>query len=224
MASIEERGSHGRWKILLFADSRSPIPLCVARTHRPNHNNLFSSIFIHSTIFSLALYNNFSSLLPFNTSLSSSSSNFVHHHHVFQRPKQGNILHLSLFFSFFFLSKFWHVNVCMRIWFQNQVLVERLLTQMLLNSSQMLHQAWVLLITAKPPSWNWSRRRSIAMWSLRLMRRKGRLWLRRPVAPLRAMMISLHLCLRMIADMPSLTSISSLLRIVKRAKSSSLHG
>lgn len=136
-------------------------------------------------------------------------------------------LTLSFIFCHVLVSLVWSsfvmwVFVC--VWFQNQVLVERLLTQMRLNSSQMLHQAWVLLITAKTPSWNWSRRRSIAMWSLRLMKRKGRLWLRRPVALPRAMMISLHLCLRMIADMLSLTSISSLLRTVRRAKSSSLHG
>lgn len=89
---------------------------------------------------------------------------------------------------------------------------------------QMHHLAWVSRITARAHIWNCRGRRCTAMWSLRLMRRKKRLWLKRLEVQLRAMMILLHLCLRMIADMQCMTMTLWRLRTARRAKYFSLPG
>jgi len=78
--------------------------------------------FIHSTIFSLTLYNNFSSLLPFHTSLSPSSTPTSLVIMSFRGLSRVTfyIFHF-LFFFFVFSVKFWHVNVWVRVWFLNLI-------------------------------------------------------------------------------------------------------
>lgn len=89
---------------------------------------------------------------------------------------------------------------------------------------EMLRLAWELLITARVRSSNFRGRKFSAMWFLRLMRRKMRLWSRKLEAQLKALMTFLLRCLRMIVDMQFTTLILSLRRIAKRARSFSLHG